>query len=81
MLQELMVRIKQTGKKLMLDSNYHEMSKQISCATTVLEDSSTAAGEIDRVLNGKARPSYVQPLLHESTLMLSLAMLLHSQPV
>lgn len=31
--------------------NYHEMSRQICCATTVLQDSATAASEIDRVLN------------------------------
>jgi pyruvate decarboxylase len=35
-------------------SNYHNMSKQISCATTVLEDSATAAAEIDRVLLGES---------------------------
>ncbi len=34
-------------------SNYHEMSKQICCATTVLEDAATSASEIDRVLNGQ----------------------------
>jgi len=34
------------------------MSKQICCATTVLEDAATAASEIDRVLNGK--PSFAK---------------------
>lgn len=31
---------------------YHEMSKHISCATTVLMDAASAPAEIDRVLNG-----------------------------
>ena len=30
---------------------YHEMSKQISCATTVLNDPKIAASEIDRCFN------------------------------
>jgi TPP-dependent 2-oxoacid decarboxylase len=33
-------------------SVYHEMSKHITCATTVLHDRKKAASEIDRVLNG-----------------------------
>lgn len=33
---------------------YHEMTKHIAVATTVLDDVNTAASEIDRVLNGKA---------------------------
>ncbi|KAH8905458.1 pyruvate decarboxylase [Coniochaeta sp. PMI_546] len=43
-------------------NNYHEMSKQISCATTVLEDAATAASEIDRVLNAlllHGQPVYI----------------------
>ncbi|KAJ9138177.1 pyruvate decarboxylase [Pleurostoma richardsiae] len=43
-------------------NNYHEMSKQISCATTVLEDTATAASEIDRVLNAlllHGQPVYI----------------------
>ena len=36
------------------DSVFHEMSKHITCATTVLHDPKTAATEIDRVLNGMA---------------------------
>jgi pyruvate decarboxylase len=31
---------------------YHEMTKYITVATTVLSDVATAASEIDRVLNG-----------------------------
>lgn len=33
---------------------YHEMSKYITVASTVLDDVNTAAAEIDRVLNGIA---------------------------
>jgi len=39
---------------------YHEMSKHISCATTVLNDASTAVSEIDRCLN--AMMKYSQPV-------------------
>jgi hypothetical protein len=34
------------------NSVFHEMSKHITCATTVIHDPKTAATEIDRVLNG-----------------------------
>ncbi|KAL7949228.1 hypothetical protein V8C42DRAFT_341218 [Trichoderma barbatum] len=41
---------------------FHEMSKFISCATTVLSDEKTATDEIDRVLQAMlffARPAYI----------------------
>ena len=34
-----------------MNREFHDMSKKISCATTVLMDSKSAASEIDRVLN------------------------------
>jgi pyruvate decarboxylase len=34
------------------NSVFHEMSKHITCATTVLHDAKTAASDIDKVLNG-----------------------------
>lgn len=37
-------------------SVYHQMSKGITCASTVLHDERTAATEIDRVLNGLSKP-------------------------
>jgi pyruvate decarboxylase len=45
-----------------LNSFCHEMSKQISIATTVLTDTATAAAEIDRVLTTmmiESRPVYI----------------------
>jgi len=39
---------------------FHEMSKHITCATTVLHDSKTAASDIDKVLN--AMLFYSQPV-------------------
>ncbi len=41
---------------------FHDMSKKISCATTVLTNAETAASEIDRVLNEmlyQSQPGYV----------------------
>ncbi|KAI9741999.1 MAG: hypothetical protein M1834_000388 [Cirrosporium novae-zelandiae] len=42
--------------------HFHQMSKQISCATTVLTDPNTATSEIDRVLNAMlyySKPVYI----------------------
>ncbi|KAK1579632.1 pyruvate decarboxylase, partial [Colletotrichum navitas] len=40
--------------------HYREMSAELSCATTILEDAHSAPSEVDRVLNGMRLP-FSQP--------------------
>jgi hypothetical protein len=46
------------------NSVFHEMSKHITCATTVLHDSKTAASDIDKVLNGMPYSSKIGTHTH-----------------
>lgn len=44
------------ANKYITGSMYHEMTRYITVASTIIDDPKTAAAEIDRVLNGSFNP-------------------------